>query len=90
MANDDKKPVVPTKTAVKRVESDKKPNIFKRAIKWLKDMRSELKKVIWPTPQQTINFTGISLVFMGISAVVIWGFDEVASMAIRALITVVG
>ena len=87
MATEDKKVQTPAKTAVKRVE-DKKPNIFARIAKWFREMRSELKKVLWPTPKQIVNNTAISIFFMVVAAIVIWGFDEIASMAINALITV--
>ena len=50
-------------------------------------MKSELKKVIWPTPKQTLNNTIAALVVMAISAVVIWGFDEIASMIVKAVIS---
>ena len=88
MANEEKKSpaTVPAKVAVKREE--KKPNIFRRIAKWFREMRSELKKVMWPTPKQTLNNTAISLLFMGVAAIVIWGFDQIASMAIEALITI--
>ncbi len=36
--------------AVKKV--DKKLPFFKRIGKWFRDMKSELKKVVWPTPKQ--------------------------------------
>jgi preprotein translocase subunit SecE len=53
------------------------------------EMRSELKKVVWPTRQQVINNTGVALLVMAVSAVVIWGFDQIAQNLVQALITVV-
>ena len=53
-------------------------------------MKSELKKVIWPTPAVLAKNTGISVAVMLVSAVVLWGFDELAQMLIRALFTLVG
>ena len=43
----------------KKPEKQKKPSIFARIGKWLKDMKSELKKVQWPSFKQTMNNTGI-------------------------------
>ena len=43
--------------AVKKV--DKKLPFFKRIGKWFRDMKSELKKVVWPTPKQTANNTAV-------------------------------
>ena len=75
-------------TAVKKDET--KPGFFKRVGKWFREMRSELKKVIWPTPQVLAKNTGISVLVMLVSAVVLWGFDELAQMLIRALFTLAG
>ncbi len=83
------KAVATTTNAVKK-EDVKKLGFFKRVQKWFREMRSELKKVIWPTPKQTAKNTGVALVVMAISAVVIWGFDEIAQMIVRAIISIAG
>ena len=83
------KAVAPTTNAVKK-EDVKKLSFFKRVQKWFREMRSELKKVIWPTPKETAKKTGVALVVMAISAVVIWGFDEIAQMIVKAVISLVG
>ena len=64
MANEEKKPVAPqTKgAAVKR--TDKKLGFFKRVAKWFREMKSELKKVVWPTPKQFGKNTLVALVVM--------------------------
>jgi preprotein translocase subunit SecE len=89
---EDKKNVAPAKvehTAVKKVDSNEKLTLGARGKKWLREMRSELKKVVWPTRQQVINNTGVALLVMAVSAVVIWGFDQIAQNLVQALITVV-
>ena len=83
------KAVAPTTNAVKK-EDVKKLSFFKRVQKWFREMRSELKKVIWPTPKETAKKTGVALIVMAVSAVVIWGFDEIAQMIVKAVITLVG
>ena len=83
------KAVTTTTTAVKK-EDVKKLSFFKRIAKWWREMKSELKKVVWPTPKQTANNTFAALVVMAISAVIIWGFDEIAQMIVRAVISLVG
>lgn len=42
-------------------ETAKKPNIFQRWARSFKDMRGEMKKVVWPTKKQVINNTLIVL-----------------------------
>ena len=83
------KAVTTTTNAVKK-EDVKKLSFFKRIAKWWREMKSELKKVIWPTPKQTLNNTIAALVVMAISAVVIWGFDEIAQLIVRAVISIAG
>ncbi|MCI9268987.1 MAG: preprotein translocase subunit SecE, partial [Lawsonibacter sp.] len=41
----------------KKSDKNAKPGFFARAGKWFRDMKSELKKVQWPTRKQTINNT---------------------------------
>ena len=69
----------------------KKKNFFQRVgsgiAKWFREMRSELKKVVWPTRKQIVNNTAVALVVMLASAVVIWGADEIASLVVNALIS---
>ena len=90
MANEEKKPVTSQAkgSAVKR--TDKKLGFFQRTAKWFREMRSELKKVVWPTPKQVGKNTLVSLVMMALAAVILGGFDWLASAAVNALITLVG
>ena len=74
--------------AVKR--TDKKLGFFARVKKWFRDMRSELKKVVWPTPKQFTKNTAVSLVVMFASAIVLWGFDSLATGVVNLLIRLVG
>ncbi len=83
------KAVTTTTNAVKK-EDVKKLSFFKRIAKWWREMKSELKKVIWPTPKQTLNNTIAALVVMAVSAIVIWGFDEIAQMIVKAVISIAG
>jgi preprotein translocase subunit SecE len=52
-------------------------------------MRSEARKVIWPTPKQTLNNTGVALGMMVVSALVLWGFDTLAKLGVQTLIDLV-
>ena len=90
MAEETKTNAAPAKavTAVKKDET--KLTFWQKIGKWFREMKSELKKVIWPTPTVLAKNTGISVAVMLVSAVVLWGFDELAQMLIRALFTLVG
>ena len=87
MANE--KAVAVTTNAVKK-EDVKKLSFPKKVAKWWREMKSELKKVVWGTPKQILNNTVAALVFMLISAIVIWGFDEIAQMIVKAIISIAG
>ena len=70
----------------KKADKQKKPGIFARIGKWLKEMKSELKKVQWPTRKQTINNTLIVIGCVVLVGIFIWIFDYLAGNAIRMLL----
>jgi len=76
--------------AKKDKKSEKKPSFFTRIAKWFKDMKSELKKVQWPTRKQTINNTLIVIACVVVVGLFIWVFDFVATNAIDLLISLLG
>ncbi len=59
----------------KKVNKDKKPNIFKRFGRKMKDVFSELKKVSWPTFPKVVKQTGVVIVVVLAFLVVITAFD---------------
>ena len=92
MANEENKSTAPakaTKTAVKK-EDKPKVGFFKSIAKWFREMKSELKKVVWPTPKQVVNNTIVALCVMLVTAIVLWAFDSLAQAAVRALISLAG
>ena len=70
----------------------KKANWFKRTFgaiaKYFRELRSELKKVVWSTPQQVLKNTAIVVGCVICIGVFIWVFDFVAQVGIDALISV--
>ena len=70
----------------KKSDKNAKPGFFARAGKWFRDMKSELKKVQWPTRKQTINNTLIVIACVIVVGIVIALFDFVAGEAIGLLI----
>ncbi len=68
----------------------KKENWFKRAwaatCKYFRELRSELKKVVWPTPNQVLKNTLIVAGSVLVLGVFIWLFDYAAQVGITALI----
>lgn len=85
MAEEKKVNAAPAKAAVAVKKEETKLTFFGKVGKWFREMKSELKKVIWPTPKALRNNTLISLGMMAISAVVIWGFDQLATAVVRLI-----
>ena len=46
-----------------------------KLVKFVKEVKSELKKVVWPTRKQVINNTLIVIAAVLIIGLVIWAFD---------------
>lgn len=42
---------------------------------FIKSARSELRKVVWPTRQETLQTTLIVIVMVIVTALILWGFD---------------
>ena len=77
------------KVAEKKVE--KKAEKKRRSIfTWFREMKSELKKVVWPTPKQVVKNTLIVLACVLIVGAFIWVFDYVAGTGITALYSLKG
>ena len=90
MAEEKKTTAAPAKAVTAVKKDDTKPGFFKRVAKWFREMKSELKKVVWPTGKQLFNNTLISVIVMVASAIVLWGFDMLASGLVHALINIAG
>lgn len=74
-------------------EANKKANIFVRAAsrikRFFRELKSELKKVVWPSKNQMVNNTLIVLLCVLIVGIFIWVFDAVAGLVINGIISLV-
>ena len=66
--------------------NEKKPNLFKRMGKGIKEISSELKKVTWPTFGKVMAETGVVLVVVLFFLLVILGFDSLLSWLFSLLV----
>ena len=70
----------------------KKENWFKRTwgkvCKFFRELRSELKKISWPTPKQVAKNTLIVVVCVAVLGVIIFVFDKVANLGLDALLMI--
>lgn len=66
----------------------KKPGFFARTKKWFRDLKSEAKKIVWPTRKQTLNNSGIVIAAILVIGAFIWILDAIFNLGITALITI--
>ena len=52
----------------------------------LKSSRTEIRKVVWPTRQETTQTTLIVVVFVFIMALILWGIDSVLGWLVGMVI----
>ena len=67
-----------------------KPNFFARIANYFKEVKAELKKVVWPTASTTAKNTGTVLLCSLVVGACIWIFDYVAVSAVHLLIGLAG
>ena len=70
-------------------EANKKLNVFKRIGRWLREMKSELKKVVWTSKSQMVNNTLVVLACVVVVGLFIWIFDAVAGLVVNGIITLI-
>ena len=80
---------IPDESTTKTTVSSKKRKVkgSNRIAKWFREMRSELNKVVWPTPKQIVNNTFVALTVMTCAAILIWALDYAAGEIFIAIIT---
>ena len=87
MAEEAKKDV--KKEAKKEAKKEPKKKKTDR-MAWFRDMRGELKKVVWPNRQTVAKNTGTVLLCSLIIGVCIWVFDFAAQSLVRVILAVFG
>lgn len=63
------------KKASEKKPSEKKPSVFSRIAKYFRECKSEIKKIVWPTPRATFKNMGIVLVVLVVIGLFIFGLD---------------
>jgi preprotein translocase subunit SecE len=86
----DKEKLEGAKTEKKAKPAEKKPGVFARIGKWLRELKSELKKVQWPSKKQTVNNTLVVIACIVVVGIFIWVFDAAATAIINAVLHLAG
>lgn len=54
----------------------KKPNVFARLFKYLRECIGEMKKITWPTVSQTTKNFGVIMIVIIVAGVLIYALDQ--------------
>ena len=73
MANEENKKQAKTKTS----NQQKKPNFFQKIFKYLRDVKGEYRKIVWPTWKQVWGNAVAVLACVLVVAIVVWGLDAI-------------
>lgn len=57
-------------------KSDKKPGIFRRFFSYLGDVRSEMKRVVWPSKDELKSYSVAIIAMLIVFGVIIWLVDS--------------
>lgn len=55
--------------------AEKKPSVFSRLAKYFRECKSEIKKIVWPTPKATFRNMGIVLIVLVVVGLFIYLLD---------------
>jgi preprotein translocase subunit SecE len=74
------------KSKSSKKDAEKKPGIFARMGRWMRELRAEMKKVSWLSIKEILKRTGIVLLCVLAVGICIWIFDALAHSIIDALL----
>ena len=60
--------------------------MLERVVPYVREVRNEARKVIWPTSRQTLMFTIVVIVAVAIIAGLMYAFDQLLNVLFRALV----
>ena len=63
------------KKAADKKAAEKKTSVFARIAKFFRECRSEVKKIVWPTPKATFKNVGIVLSVLLVVGLFVYGLD---------------
>jgi len=72
----------PAKSA--KATKKKGPNKF---LKFFKDLKSEIKKVVWPSKKTVWNNTGVVIVAMLVAGLFVWGIDSIFKVLLDLILS---
>ena len=64
---------------------EKKVSFAAKISRFFKDLKGEMKKIVWPGKKQIINNTGIVIAAVVVCSLVVGGFDYLLNLLIGLL-----
>lgn len=61
-------------------------SMSERSVRYLKGVRTELRKVVWPTPKQTLSYSGFVVFMTVLVALIIMGLDAIFNFGLNHFI----
>ncbi|MBI4225156.1 MAG: preprotein translocase subunit SecE [Candidatus Sungbacteria bacterium] len=61
-------------------------NFFDRIVQFIKESRTELKKVVWPTREETIRHTLTVIIMSGALALFLGGIDYALQFILKTFV----
>lgn len=62
-----------------------KTAVGSNVLSFIGDTQVEVRKVVWPSRQETVQTTMIVILMVMVMALLLWGFDSLLAWAVRAL-----
>lgn len=70
--------------------AQKKPGFIDRVKRFFRDIKGEVKKIVWPSKKQVVNNTVIVIVVVVIAAIFVACFDTIATFLIHLFTNLLG
>lgn len=67
----------------KKTDKKKKVGFFKKVTRYFKDLRTEYRKIVWPTKKQVINNTLVVLAVVIVLGAFVAGLDAVLGLIVK-------
>ena len=61
---------------VEKKKADKKPGIFRRLLNYLGDVKSEMRRVVWPSKEELKSYSVAIIAMLIVFGVIIWLVDS--------------
>ena len=90
MAEEKKVSKAPAKAVTAVKKDDTKPGFFKRVGKWFREMKSELKKVVWTSKTEVWKSFQLVIATVVAVSVAIAVIDYVSSLVINTIAGLIG